>query len=772
MKNLLLPLCLILSCLPITAQNLDVLPLSGRNELWHSWIMDRGTELWDQRRAEVLASLTTVQDLEARQTSLRDTYRELLGPLPAKTPLSPVIVDTIQMNGYLIEKVLYQSLPNHHVTGNFYIPDSGTAPYPAVLITCGHYPIGKAFEIHQDLGALFATNGIAALVVDPISQGERAQVQHPEFGALLFKGQSGTAAHSRIDVGAVLTGGSVVAYQLWDNHRGIDYLYSRSEVVDTSKIGATGSSGGGSQCMYLSAYDSRIKVAAVNSLLMNEETLFSTIGPQTASQNLSFEGEFGIDHPDYVTMFAPKPYLILAATNDFFDVSATRDTYDEVQDVYATLGVPERVSYFEEDSVHGYLQARREVGVTWFRTWFYNDTTHIQEPVFTHLPYDSLQVTMAGQVVEEFTDEVTTTDLSVAKADSHSQDRTAFWATQSLDSCLTKVRELIRLEAHDAISVDTVETIMRTGYSIHKLSINSGNDVPVPALLFVPDGIQNPASAVLYVDGRGKKQDAAEDGIIENVFVDSGKVVLAIDVRGFGETVDNPGKNESKHGNREHRNAVISLYIGKTLIGQRVEDVMKAIDYLWALNIVDTTDLTLVGLDRAGPVAVHTAALDSRISETVIRKSIDSWLPMVADPSQLHNMTHEIPGALAFYDLPDLVNSVLPKTITYFDDFYTFSTSLGDDLHPVSGQLFQNQPNPASGTTTIRFSISRPGEASIIVFDLNGRESRRLLDPQMMTSGEYTVDMETTGMSAGTYFYQLTIDGEPQATEKMIILQQ
>ncbi|MEZ4686395.1 MAG: acetylxylan esterase [Bacteroidia bacterium] len=299
----------------------DVLPSSGRDELFHSFLMDRGTALWNERRDSVAASLTSIQKLEARKQQLRNDYLSLLGELPVKTPLNAVIVDTVSETDYHVELVHFESQPSHHVTANFYIPDTGSAPYPTVLVLCGHYPAAKGDKLLQDLCRLFVTNGIAALVVDPFSQGERAQIQHPTNGSLVFAGQSGTSAHTRLDVGAMLAGTSVVASALWDNHRAIDYLYSRTDVVDTARLGCTGSSGGGAQATYLCAFDERIKVAAVNSFLMNEETLFSTIGPQTGSQNLSYEGAHLIDHPDYVTMFAPKPYMILAGTDDFFDIT-------------------------------------------------------------------------------------------------------------------------------------------------------------------------------------------------------------------------------------------------------------------------------------------------------------------------------------------------------------------------------------------------------------------------------------------------------------------
>ena len=746
--------------------DLDVLTASEPEELFHQYLMARGDHLWSQRQAAVQAALASPQTLQAYQDSLRRTYLRLLGELPAKTALNPVIVDTIQATGYRIEKLYFESRPDHRVTANLYLPDTGSGPYPAVLVTCGHYPVAKSIELYQDLCISLATNGFAALIVDPISQGERAQVQHPTFGALLFRGQSGTAAHSRLDVGAVLTGSSVVAHSLWDNHRAVDYLYSRPDLVDTSRVGITGSSGGGAQATYLAAYDQRLKVAAVNSFLMNEETLFKTIGPQTASQNLSYEGANLIDHPDYLTLFAPKPYLILGATRDFFAIEATRETYQEALDVYTTLGEIDKVAFFEEDTTHGYTQARRERAVQWFRSWFYGDSSTVTEPTTVQLPYETLQVTDTGQVVYAFADEQTVTDFNVARAQAYAQQRSAFWAQQSLDSCRNKVRELVRLEALDSLHIQAVGTIDRGHYQITKLALNHGNDVPVPALLFVPNDLDGPAPAVLYVDGRGKNEDAAAGGVIEKRFVDSGRVVLSLDVRGFGETLDNPAKNESKHGNREHRNAVISLYVGQTLIGQRVADVQKGLTMLTQRSEVDPNQITLIGVDRAGPVALHAAALDDRVQATIIRASFDSWLPIVADPTQLHNMTHEVPGALQFYDLTDLVAAIAPRPVAFFEDPYGVNTTDLRTAGPLPGSLLRSYPNPAEAEATIAYRLPRAGQVSLQVFDLRGRPVAQLLD-EARSGGEHQLRWDSRPLAAGTYFLQLSLDGQVLETRAL-----
>ena len=125
-------------------------------------------------------------------------------------------------------------------------------PFPGVIVPCGHAGEAKAYEAYQTMGALLALNGMAALVFDPIDQGERSQMPSalPQI--------QGTTAHTMLGVGSILLGRSTARFEIWDGMRAIDYLQSRPE-IDPNRIGCTGNSGGGTQTSYLMALDDRIR---------------------------------------------------------------------------------------------------------------------------------------------------------------------------------------------------------------------------------------------------------------------------------------------------------------------------------------------------------------------------------------------------------------------------------------------------------------------------------------------------------------------------------
>jgi hypothetical protein len=73
---------------------------------------------------------------EARAVRLREQILAAAGlwPLPEKTPLRAEVFDRIDLEGYSIEKVYFESYPRFFCTGNLYRPRGGSAtpPYPGV----------------------------------------------------------------------------------------------------------------------------------------------------------------------------------------------------------------------------------------------------------------------------------------------------------------------------------------------------------------------------------------------------------------------------------------------------------------------------------------------------------------------------------------------------------------------------------------------------------------------------------------------------------------
>ncbi len=81
--------------------------------------------------------------------------------------------------------------------------------------------------------------------------------------------------------------------------------------------------------------------------------------------------------------------------------------------------------------------------------------------------------------------------------------------------------------------------------------------------------------------------------------------------------------------------------------------------------------------------------------------------------------------------------------------------------------LFQNNPNPFSTSTQIKFEIgSQATSASLLVFDMNGRQLKAY---DGLERGNGSVTIMGNELEAGMYFYSLVVDGAEVATKRMIL---
>ena len=77
-----------------------------------------------------------------------------------------------------------------------------------------------------------------------------------------------------------------------------------------------------------------------------------------------------------------------------------------------------------------------------------------------------------------------------------------------------------------------------------------------------------------------------------------------------------------------------------------------------------------------------------------------------------------------------------------------------------NGLRISAQPNPFTGETEFRFSISRGEHVTLSVFDALGREVSRLVESEFYERGRYAVDFDGSQLRPGTYIVELkTLNG-------------
>ncbi|MEC9123684.1 MAG: acetylxylan esterase, partial [Verrucomicrobiota bacterium] len=196
------------------------------------------------RTAEIensfLGEVADKEDWIRLKEGYREDLRYMLGLVPSRprTELQATVTGKLEGEGFVVEKLHYQSSPGLYVTGNLYAPKERRKgeKLPAVLYVCGHGRVkkdgvsyGNKVHYHHH-GAWFARHGYVCLLIDTIQLGEIEGIHHGTYSKDMWWWVS--------------RGYTPAGVEAWNGMRAIDYLQTRPE-VDPQRIGVTGRSGGG-----------------------------------------------------------------------------------------------------------------------------------------------------------------------------------------------------------------------------------------------------------------------------------------------------------------------------------------------------------------------------------------------------------------------------------------------------------------------------------------------------------------------------------------------
>ena len=633
-------------------EDLAVLPPAGNRprteEMMRSYLRGLAHEALDRRLAKY-ETLETPEQIAAYQQSMRRFFLDQLGGFPRRTPLDARVVDRKTYDDYRLEKVIYESRPGFHVTALFYLPRT-QPPYPGVLLLCGHSETGKA--AYQHAGIFLAKNGMAVLCPDPIGQGERKQILD-DRGKGRYRA---TTEHMIAGIGPILLGQSVATYMIWDGIRGIDYLASRPE-VDPDRIGCTGNSGGGNRTSYLMALDERVKCAAPSCFITTTRRKNESPGPGDAEQNIHAQIAHGMDHADYILMRAPRPTLILSATQDYVPIEGAWDAFRQAKRLYGRLGHAERVDLVETDERHGFSTDLRTGAVRWMRRWLLDQDDAVTEAECPIESDKALQCTPDGQVLL-MPGARSVFDLYAERERQLAGERKRLQQELNTEQLRTKIRRLAGIRKLKDLPKPEVEqrgTLKRSGYRIDKLILRPEPGIKLPALRFRPD-VAGDGRLYLYLHGEGKHVDAAGGGPIEQL-VAAGHTVLAVDLRGSGETRTTPWryKNVLEFAGSNVAEFFIAYMLDKSFVGMRAEDVLISARFL--ASPARPAPIHVIAIGEAGPAALHAVALEPKqFASLTLRRSLVSWSDVVHTPLSKGALINTVHGALSVYDLPDLIS--------------------------------------------------------------------------------------------------------------------
>lgn len=628
------------------------------NALYHHLAAEGSRQLGLRNRG--VDDLVSRADWRRRQEEVRSRLRNAIGPFPERTPLRARVVDTLNREGYRVEHIVYESVPDFHVTGSLFVPDDLEGPAPTVLYLSGHTSEAYRAETYQHVILNLVEKGFVVMAIDPFGQGERRQYAGADADQFPIGGS--TDEHSYVGAQSFLTGRSPAWVFAWDGIRAIDYLVGRPE-VDPDRIGVTGRSGGGTQTAYVSALDERVRAAAPENYITSFRRLLQSIGPQDAEQNLFHGLARGLDHADLLTVRAPRPTLMITTTRDFFSIQGARETAQEVERAYAAFGARDHFKKVEDDAGHASTEANREALYAFFQR-------HLDQPGSSEdqevslLSAQALQITETGQVLTSL-DGRTVFSLVRARAEDQLAvlDSSRRDPETHLPAAVRSARSLsgYRAPAEEGTLLFTGRH-QRSGYAIEKYALDREGRYPIPFLLAVPSG-DGPHPGLLYLHPDGKKAEAGPGDTIERL-VQQGYAVLAPDLAGRGEIGPTQLRGDSHIEGASYNQWFASVLTGRSIVGVRARDLVRLTTLLRQRPGVTEGPVTAVARGQTSPALLHAAAFDDRIGRTAFLEPLLSYSSLaVHEQYDPQFIPVSVAGALTSYDLPDLLASLAPRPV-------------------------------------------------------------------------------------------------------------
>jgi cephalosporin-C deacetylase-like acetyl esterase len=607
--------------------------------------MNRIAQQQLDQREKAIAAVRSVADAERRKQYVRETFLALLGGLPQfDGPLHANVTGSIHAGNYVIEKVIFESLPGFYVTANLYRP-AAPGRYPGILLQAGHTQEGKPEG--QRLAANLALKGFVVLAFDPVGQGEREQTYDRRVDQAL----AGWSVPEHIQAGAqsMLIGESVARYFIWDARRALDYLAARPD-VDASRLGATGCSGGGALTTFIGALDSRLKVVAPACFMNSYRMLFAGPDPDSEMSPPHLLAS-GLDMADYVELSAPTPWLILATEGDYFTPAGARLVYEEARRWFGLYGAESKLRFFVGSGPHGTPLETREAIYEWMTRWLKDGHGDSREEPVRLYTNEELRVTVTGNVENE-----------PGSRKLYGLILEEFRGRKRQETVAELAAELRRLSiATDGSPPPVTISDKLAGAEVgrQRVRFESEPGVEISGTLYIPNAAGRKPAVLIVADKMSSYWIPTTAQLAERM-AKAGRVVLELAPR------DSPGEGERPYVGNWLTNARADQ-IGRNLPAMHAHDILRGVDILAARDDVDATSIRALARGVKGIWLLLAAAADQRIAKVWLDRTPYSLRAALANPMNTALFDAVIPGFALHWDLDDLVKAMGPRQVLWTD---------------------------------------------------------------------------------------------------------
>jgi dienelactone hydrolase len=222
----------------------------------------------------------------------------------------------------------------------------------------------------------------------------------------------------------------------------------------------------------------------------------------------------------------------------------------------------------------------------------------------------------------------------------------------------------------------TIEVREFPGYRREKFAIESRPGVSVTGYLLTPKNRTAPHPAMICVPGHGrgvddivgidaKGRDRTDKDGYQHDFaiqaVEAGMAAVAIEPMGFGHRRDPITRRKGAGASACQPAAGAALLFGETMIGWRVWDVMRTIDWIESRPELDAGRVGCMGISGGGTCTTFSAALDPRIRVAYVSGYLNTFRDSILSLS--HCIDNYVPGILNWAEMYDVAGLIAPRPL-------------------------------------------------------------------------------------------------------------
>jgi len=311
----------------------------------HGWIANESSELTFDG--------TTRADWEAWRQAFDARLRALLGPNPEPVEPNAEVVEATDCGEYVREKVIFDTEQYASVVAYVLVP-KGLQPgerRAGILAAHGHgrgkadicgvaetaEEQGQVAALNYDYAQQFVREGYVVIAPDWRGFGERSS---PAEWA-----RPGRDPCNVNYMASGYLGYHLLALQIWDAMRTLDYLQSRPE-VDPERLGMGGLSFGGTMTTYVTALDPRLKVACISGYLSTIKG--DAIGMRGLANFCGAQYMPGLltigDIPEVAGLIAPRPLVVEMGEQDTcFVIDDMLVAFGQLSRIYTAAGASDQL---------------------------------------------------------------------------------------------------------------------------------------------------------------------------------------------------------------------------------------------------------------------------------------------------------------------------------------------------------------------------------------------------------------------------------------------